>query len=95
MVSTEIKSDFWVPWNISDQIHRILCPKLLYFLEKMHKVFKNKAQGCCTPLISEQIVQKKKKGKEAMHYMLEFNPHWNGWTKTKLEHIRRVKNSDR
>ena len=45
--------DFWVPWNISDQIHRILCPKLLllfFFFEKMHKIFKNKAQGCSTPL---------------------------------------------
>ena len=28
----------------------ILCPKLLYFFEKMHKVFKNKVHGCCTPL---------------------------------------------
>ena len=41
--------DFWVPWNISDQIHGILCPKLFLFFEKMRKVFKNKAQGCCTP----------------------------------------------
>ena len=38
--------------NISDQIHMILCPKLLHFFEKMHKVFKNKVQGCCTPLKS-------------------------------------------
>ena len=28
----------------------MLCPKLLYFFEKMRKVFKNKAQGCSTPL---------------------------------------------
>ena len=42
--------DFWVPWDIPDQIDRICCPKFLYFFEKMHKVFKNKAQGCCTPL---------------------------------------------
>ena len=37
MVSTEVNCDFWVPWNISDQIHRILCPKLLYFLRKCTK----------------------------------------------------------
>ena len=41
---------FGVPLNISDQIHMISCPKLLYFLEKLQKVFKNKTQGCCTPL---------------------------------------------
>ena len=28
----------------------MLCPKLL-FLDKMHKVFKNKVQGCSTPLM--------------------------------------------
>ena len=25
--------DFLVPWNISNQIHWIFCPKMLYFLE--------------------------------------------------------------
>ena len=32
--------DFWVPWNISDQIHRILCPNLVYFLRKCTKFSK-------------------------------------------------------
>ena len=50
MVSTEVKlwflsslEHFWSdPWdNLSE---------VALFFEKMHKVFKNKAQGCSTPL---------------------------------------------
>ena len=42
--------DFLVPMNISDQIHGILCPKLLNFFEKMHKIFKNKGPVVQYPL---------------------------------------------
>ena len=41
--------DFWVPWNISDQIHRILCPKLLYFLRKCTKSSKIRPRGAVPP----------------------------------------------
>ena len=49
---------FWDPLNISDHIYTILCPKLLYFFKKMYKGFKNKAQGCSTPLSSWPIKTK-------------------------------------
>ena len=49
------KTDFWVPWNISNQIHLIQCPKLLYRFEKIHKVFKSKVLGCSTPLTPMQF----------------------------------------
>ena len=47
MVSAEMekKCNFWVPWNISNEIHQILCPKLL---EKIYTIFKNRVQGCST-----------------------------------------------
>ena len=49
MVSTEDNTKFWVPWNISNQVHGILCPKLLYFFEKIHKLFKNKVRDAVSP----------------------------------------------
>ena len=42
------KTDFQVSWNITNQIHWILRPKLLYFVNKKHKVFKNKVKGWST-----------------------------------------------
>ena len=50
MVSTELKlwflsslEHFWPdPWDTLSEV--------ALFFEKMHKVFKNKAQGCSTPL---------------------------------------------
>ena len=50
MVSTEVKlwflsslEHFWPdPWDTLSEV--------TLFFEKMHKVFKNKAQGCSTPL---------------------------------------------
>ena len=50
MVSTEVKlwflsslEHFWPdPWDTFSEV--------ALFFEKMHKVFKNKAQGCSTPL---------------------------------------------
>ena len=39
------KCDFGVPWNISDQISRICCPKLLYFLRKCTKSSKIRPRG--------------------------------------------------
>ena len=52
MVSTEIKL-----WFLSSLEHFWLDPldtlsEVALFFEKMHKVFKNKAQGCSTPLSS-------------------------------------------
>ena len=55
MVSTELKlwflstlEHFWPdPWDILSRAG--LC------FEKMHKVFKNKAHGCCTPLKYEEM----------------------------------------
>ena len=41
--------DFWVPWNISDQIHRILCPNLLYFVRKCTKSSKIRPRGAVPP----------------------------------------------
>ena len=41
--------DFWVPWNISDQIHRILCPNLVYFLRKCTKSSKIRPRGAVPP----------------------------------------------
>ena len=55
MVSTEVKLWFLIPWNISDQIHRILCPKLLYFLRKC-TIFKTKAQRCSCTIPSQLIL---------------------------------------
>ena len=55
MVCTEVKLWFLSLWNISDQIHRLLCPKLLYFLRKC-AVLKNKVQGCCTPLSTQLLL---------------------------------------
>ena len=61
MVYTEVNCNFWVPWNISNQIHRIFCPKLLYFFEKMHKVLKIRPKGA-VPLnfinVSRSNIQK-------------------------------------
>ena len=37
--------DFCLPLNISDQIHRILCPKLLYVLRKCTKSSKIRPRG--------------------------------------------------
>ena len=39
------KCDFLVPWNISNQIHWILCPKWLYFLRKYTKSSKIRSRG--------------------------------------------------
>ena len=47
------KTDCWVSWNISDQIHRIRCPKLLYFLRKCTKSSKIRPRGA-VPLKSEK-----------------------------------------
>ena len=55
MVSTEVKlwffsslEHFWPdPWDTLSEV--------ALFFEKMHKVFKNKAQGCSTPLICFNI----------------------------------------
>ena len=63
------KYDFWVPWNISDQIHRIFYPKLLYFFEKMHKVFKIKAQGCSTPLSGFMCIIER----ETQNFIIKFS----------------------
>ena len=41
--------DLWVPWNISDQIHRILCPNLVYFLRKCTKFSKIRPRGAVPP----------------------------------------------
>ena len=51
MVSTEVKL-----WFLSSLEHFWPDPQdtlseIALFFEKMHKVFKNKAQGCSTPLI--------------------------------------------
>ena len=50
MVSTEVKL-----WFLSSLEHSCSDPQdtlseVALFFEKMHKVFKNKAQGCSTPL---------------------------------------------
>ena len=51
----ELFVHFWVPWNISNEIHWIFCPNLLYFFRK-YTVFKNnKVQGIITPLKTEQV----------------------------------------
>ena len=49
MVCTEIKLWFLAPSNISEQIHWILCPKLLYFLRKYTKSSKIRSR-CAEPL---------------------------------------------
>ena len=36
---------FWVPWNISNQMHWILCPKLLYFMRTYTKSSKIRFRG--------------------------------------------------
>ena len=41
--------DFWVSWNISDQLHRIHCPKLLYFFRKCTKSSKIRLRGAVPP----------------------------------------------
>ena len=46
----DLNCDFLVTLNISNQIHLILCPKLIHFFEKIHKIFKKKVQGCSIPL---------------------------------------------
>ena len=50
MVSTEVKL-----WLLSSVEHFYLDPydslsKVALFFEKMQEIFKNKTQGCCTPL---------------------------------------------
>ena len=47
--------DFLVPLNISDQIHIGYFVQNCFISKKMHKVVKNKAQGCSAPLINDHF----------------------------------------
>ena len=48
--------DFWVLWNISDQIQKDTLSKFGLFFQKMYKVLKNKAQRCSTPLSTSSLI---------------------------------------
>ena len=42
--------DFRTFFTVTSQQWSLLKENCDFFFEKMHKVFKNKAQGCCTPV---------------------------------------------
>ena len=53
--------DFLVPWNISEQKHRTLCPKLLYVLRECAKSLKIRPRGTVPPWSMMHLLEKQLK----------------------------------